>query len=95
MRDIRDSTSDSWIHEFTGDTYGDMEPGEILESEINHILKSMRTDLEFPSLVKSNKTSIKNHFDKINGQMDMLENWFYIYAHYKKGVKTTFEEKSL
>jgi hypothetical protein len=84
MREDRDYTSDLWINEFTGKTYGEMNPAEILESQINHCLKSMMNEFDFkPRTLKDYKRAYEN----FESQYSMLSNWIYIYAKYNKGLR--------
>lgn len=66
-------TPEEWISHWTGKTYVEMTPREIIESNIRSDLSRIKTILDFPSM-----RSQKELVYELNGLYAMLIRWQYI-----------------
>lgn len=92
MRGDKDYTAHLWVDEFTGQTYGEMKPREIIESQIKHCMKGL--EIHLGGGFRDNVKQLRNVLDSAKGQYDMLENWLYILHMFDLG-QTTIEKEGI
>lgn len=84
----RDMTADEWLDSWgSGETYGEMNPRDILEGNVKSCIMEIDSKLQFTDHINK-----ENLLLTISGQLNMMKNWFYILHCYDIGDKITQHE---